>query len=182
MVQMYESWRRDRPHSLDARRGAGDATWFIILCVICATWKSYVEVRKHLLDWSSESFLGLLSLSSHVTGPQTLPTSVVSNESDGMQGTEAGQQPAWDVVELQGKDCSRVTTVNYRQFRNHKKEWNRLIHSNQKVTGSVSGVNRSEMKGQNSQRNRDSTWSSHKSHVRNTVSPMNSRQWRVGQL
>jgi len=47
-----------------------------------------------LLGLRLRSLLGLLAPSFHVTGSPTLPTSVVSNEPDGMQGTKARLQQA----------------------------------------------------------------------------------------
>jgi len=47
-----------------------------------------------LIGLRLRSLLGLLAPSSHVTGSLTPPTSVVSNEPDGMQGTKATLQRA----------------------------------------------------------------------------------------
>jgi hypothetical protein len=47
-----------------------------------------------LLGLRLRSLLGLLAPCSHVTGSLTLPTSKVSNEPDGMQGTKAELQRA----------------------------------------------------------------------------------------
>jgi hypothetical protein len=65
-----------------------------------------------------------------------------------MQGTQAGIQQALTAVEMQGKDRQRLTKVNYSKFRNGRQSEIRLTHSNQKVTGLVSEVNRSETKRQ----------------------------------